>query len=57
MEPKQTQNSVSNSVATEKKQYQTPSIEVIILDTTTTLLSSSGGTGAGFKGVKRNNWD
>ena len=59
MNPDQTHHSASNGEAKEKKPYQTPFIEVIILDTSTSLLSSSsgGGTCAGFKGVKRNNWD
>ena len=48
-------NKVANGVATEKKKYASPEIEVINLDEQPRLLA--GSTGAGFSGVTRGSWD
>ncbi|MBO7596351.1 MAG: hypothetical protein J6T70_04825 [Bacteroidales bacterium] len=57
MNSKLTQIDAANGVAKEKQKYEKPSFEVIILDVNASLLTSSGGTGAGFKGVGRKNWN
>ena len=44
---------VANDVATEKKKYVKPEIEVFDLDSQAPLLAASYGEGAGFYGIGR----
>ena len=46
-------NKVANGVATERKKYVKPEIEVFDLDSQAPLLAASYGEGAGFYGIGR----
>ena len=50
-------NVVAPGVATERKKYVSPEIEVIDLDVQAPLLAQSFGSGAGINSVGRGSWD
>ena len=50
-------NKVANGVATERKKYVSPEIEVVNLDVQAPLLAASFGSGAGINSVGRCSWD
>ena len=48
---------VANGVATERKKYVSPEIEVFNLDAQPQLLAQSFTRGAGFESITRGSWD